>query len=160
MSKDNAPDLNVSSGIKDLASKIKKDLKIGEGGTITVEKDFYQNHLPETISIADVQRIQAHDADFISAVGLAVGELAIDHMAKHKTTGEVTLRYKAGRDDTTIGVKRETQSVNPKDPKGAPLVKFGVLNTKVVKHGAKNSAGSWKLIREHLNTVGSNKLGK
>lgn len=158
MSKDNAPELQVSASIRDLANKLKKDFKIGEGGVIAVEKDFYASHLPETISINDVTRIQAHDADFMSAVALAAGELGIKHMSKQKDVNEVSIKWKAGRNDQGFNISRSKDSRDPKS--GNTVTKYGVGNMKVVVHGSKNTAGSFKSIRGYLSELGASELGK
>lgn len=141
-----ALDFKGADTIRALADAVKKDFKIGEGGVVQVDKDFYQKSLPEGLTMADVDRVQKHNTNFVSAVGLALGEVGIDHFKKHKKEDEISVDFVAGKDKVSLNFQRSKQFP---DGKGGQLERQGVLSARWQVTGAGNR-GSFAKVREHL----------
>jgi hypothetical protein len=94
----------------------------------------------------DVERVQAFGNEIVSAAGLALGEVGIDHFKKHKGVDSLALGFAAGKDKVELSFDRQRQFP---DGKGGQLTRNGVLSAKWSVAGASNK-GSFKKVREHL----------
>ena len=141
-------ELKVSAEILELAKSLKKEYKIGEGGIVEVGKDFYESHLPEGLTLKDVERVQKHNSNLVAASGLALGEVGIPHFKKDKKADQISIEFAAGKDKIGAVFQRQRTMTNPQG--GEPITKYGVL-TSTYKARAASNVGALKRVRQHLN---------
>lgn len=140
------PSSKLNDSITTMAAEIKKEFKIGEGGVVEVPKDFYEKTLPAGMTMADVRKVQDHDANLIAATGLALGEVGIDHFKRHKKADQLSVDFVAGKNKVGLVFQR---SKKVQDGKGGTLEKHGALSARYVVSGAGNR-GNFKKVRDHL----------
>lgn len=138
---------NLPENIVKLAAEIKKDLTVGDGGVVTVPKDFYAKHLPEGLSLEQVKQVQDHDSTIFAAAGLALSELGLKHLKTHKAVEALSLDYTAIKNKHGLVYRREKQ-VPDGLGKGGMRTKFGDLSGSIKVHAAGN-VGAFKKVREH-----------
>ncbi len=150
MSKTTDPraDLNVNDSIKALADAIKREGVVDESGVITVTKDFYEKTLPEGVDMTAVRKLQAHNSELVSAGVIALGELGVPHLKKHKDLNEVTIQIDAGRDKLTAGLVRLKSQRNPSN--GEVTDVLGSTQAKWTTTGTAGSRGSLKTSRDYV----------
>ena len=149
--KQDKPVIDINPTIIALAEQVKKEFKLGEGGIITVEKDFFEKTLPENISMADVKRLQDHETNVFAAVGLATGEVGLAQFKKDKKLAQVSIDFNVGKNKAGFVFQRDREV---SDGKGGKQVKHGILNAKVTHNGAGNR-GAYKKVRDHLSALGA-----
>lgn len=150
--------LKVNEKVKDLAESIKKDFKIGDGGVIALDKGFYANTLPEGLTIGQVEAVQKHNSNLLAATALALGDLGIPHLKKHKDLASVSVEFGIGKDKLAATLKRE-QQVPDGLGKGGMRTKYGVISANYKAHAAGN-VGDFKRVREHVANEAASAWGK
>lgn len=90
---------------------------------------------------------------FNNAVRMAVGEEAIEAMAKNKELTEMTLKYNVAGEKVTMVARREKTDRNPQS--GEVTVTRGAVS---ISRTVKGSPSENKSIREHLAAIGAKKL--
>lgn len=141
-------EIKLPEAIVQLAKKIEKDLSVGEGGVIALEKDFFESTLPEDLTMALVKKVQDHSAEVYSAAALALGRKAAPYLKKNKGVQGVTLSYAEGRN--TADLRYDGEKTFPAMGGGEPRVSYGVTSGKYTVNGAQTSRGSLKKVRAHL----------
>ncbi len=141
-------DLKVNASVLALADAIKTHATIDDSGVITVAKDFYEKHLPEGITIAEVKKLQGHHSELASAGVIALGELAMPHLKKNKDLAEATLVIDAGRDQYSAGLTRLKTQRNPST--GETTDVLGSTSVKWRTSGTAGSRGSLKTSRDYV----------
>lgn len=147
-------ELKVPQSVLDLAKKIRKDIKIGEGGVVEFEKNFFESTLPEDLPMSVVKRVQEHTADVISAVGLAAGQEGNAYFKKNKEAQTITGGFGIGRDDFEFQYARSKTYPGVKDR--PPTTTNGVLIPKYTAAGAVASRGHLKKIKAFLSEQAAN----
>lgn len=114
---------------RDLANIIKNTLTVD--GTVIKEKEAhlaYNQSLPEGLTPDTVKAVAKHNASFIKAAHVAVGETAAGIFKKDKTVEKVSahLGYNAPSDSIDFTAERTRVYPNPQAGEGEP--------TKVTKH--------------------------
>lgn len=154
-------EVQIPEEIRALADKFKQQMKVGTGGVVEVPKEIYESSLEDTgLDIKTVKKVQDHNANVVSATGLALGEVGMSAMKKDKKLDQVSVSFGAGKDthSATFQRSKEVPVNKPGEPrKTAP--KYGVLQSSVTVHGAGNK-GSLKKVRTHLNEEALKVLGK
>jgi hypothetical protein len=150
MSKTTDPraDLKVNDSILALADAIKQNAVVDATGVISVPKDFYEKNLPEGISIADVRKLQAHNSELVSAGVIALGELGVPHLKKHKDLTEATIVIDAARDQFSAGLVRLKSQRNPAT--GETTDVYGSTSARWRTTGTAGSRGSLKASRDYV----------
>lgn len=143
----------------DMATAIQKELKYDkESHTITGE-DTYVKHIPEGLSEEVIEKVDNYNTTFIAATAHAVGNLAIEHMAKSKTLDSVSAQFDMGKHNhVTHEITREKTFPNPAD-NGSPIVKHGSVSS-VYKVYAGRNAGELKKVRAEIEALAEEKLVK
>lgn len=108
---------------RELADKIKDNLVVD--GTTVKEKEAhlaYDASLPEGLTPAIVKSVARHNADFVKAAHVAVGETAASIFKKDKSAEKVTahLGYNAPSDSLNFTVERTRVYPNPQAGEGDP----------------------------------------
>lgn len=143
-------ELKLSPEVLDLAKRLEKTFKVGDGGIVNVEKDVYATLLPEGLSIDEVHRVQKHHQNLISAAALAGGHTSHSYFQKHKNAPaiEVTMPFEKDK----LSMKFERSREYPGRGEGAEkIVKYNVATIDYVTNGAVGSRGSLGKIRKYLN---------
>lgn len=149
-------ELKVSPEILKLAGELKKEFKIGDGGLIEVPKSFYEDHLPEGLTMAIVKKVQDHDSNMTSATVLGMGEVSIPAFKKDKKLESTSIEYSAGKNSIGAVMHRSKTMTNPQG--GEPITKFGVVTAKYQARASAN-LGALKRIRTHLNAQAASVFG-
>jgi hypothetical protein len=143
-----------------LAAKIKPLLKLDpKTGLITAEPDLYLSLLPEGLTKETLTALSKHNAQFVPATGLAMGELLLPAMKKHSDleNGTLTVPTVAG-DKFSFAIARN-HSVPAFGGKGEPTEKFGHFTAKHEMRAARNS-GQFAQVRTHLSAMFADGLAK
>lgn len=151
-------EVNLPENVVKLAESIKKEIKVGDAGVVEVNKDLYEKHLPEQLTLGTVKAVQDHNSNFLAAVSLAVGEIGLAHLKKHKDIDTITANVPVAKDKLNIGLKREAQ-VPDGLGKGGMRTKHGVLSVGYKVHAAGN-VGAYKKVREHISATAEDFWGK
>lgn len=152
------------SGIKDvvttLATNVKEDLQYNKDThTINSEHDLYSKHLPEDLSMEVVEKVNGYDIAFVAATGMAVGEMAIEKMAKEKNVEQISAEFNMGKKNSISHVvTRERTFTNITNP-AEPIHKFGDLASSLTVQAGRNQ-GELKKVRNHLHDIGIEQLNK
>lgn len=147
---------------RSLADRMTKLLegKIDDKGDFTKEAG---DTVFRTIATEDGRNVdQMIDDDnyrggFISAITLAAGEVSRDHMKKNKDLPTIRGSFEIGRSSLDVSFERHQRVPNRVLDKETGNFKvdgekdlYGDAKVKYAQHGAKNSRGELKQIREHL----------
>ncbi len=150
---------SIKEEISTLAENVRKDLQY-EKDTHTIssgEKNLYESHLPETLTMEVVEKVNGYDVAFVAATGLAVGEMAIEHMAKEKSVEQISAEFPMGKKNGVAHVvTRERVFTNITDAKN-PVHKFGDLASTLTVQAGRNQ-GEFKKVRTHLHELGAEQL--
>ncbi len=151
---------DIKEAVKTLSTNISKDLKYDKDShTIKAEENIYAKNLPEGLSMEVVDKVNNYDVQFVAASGLAVGEIAIQHMAKEKTVEQISAEFSMARHNSVNHVvTRERTFTNITDPSN-PIPKYGDLATKVTIQAGRNQ-GELKKVRNTLHEMGIEQLNK
>lgn len=143
-----------------LAAKIKPLLKLDpKTGVITAEAGLYVGTLPPEVTEEALKALSKHNAQFVPAVGLAMGELTLPAMKKHSDLPNTSLIVPTiGGDKFQFGIARN-HSVPAFGGKGEPTEKFGHFTAKHEMRAAKNS-GQFAQVRAHLSAAFAEGLAK
>lgn len=131
-----------------MAAAIKKEFKIGEGGSIEVPKDVYEKHLPENITMDTIKQLQSHQNDFVTATGLALGNTGLEYFKKPKSADSLSVELAAGKDKLALTLQRST---TVPDGAGGTKVKYGQLSARWRVNAAGNR-GSFEVVRKHISS--------
>lgn len=148
-------------------AKLQEELKAAFTKNVTLEgnvgkptEDFYKSVLPEDLPIETVERVSQFNTAFIAAGASAFGEMSVAAMKKNKSLEETELVVPmVGKDNVSYSVVRRRENINPQDPKGDPIVKYGVVTTKYEVHGGVN-AGELKKARTSVMELAAEALKK
>lgn len=152
--------MSTSEEVKGLSGVIKTSMKVNKDGTTEVQDDIWEKTLPEGLTKKQVAAVKNHEANFIAAGALALGELAVDAMKKHSGLDEVKATVKMhGRDSASFQVNRSRSFRNPQNPDADPVVKFGTIATSFKNHAGRN-AGELKKVMEEIGELAGKTLGK
>lgn len=156
MAKNPRDGLNVNENILKLADAIKADATVDPSGVISVSKEFYEKSLPEGIELSQVRKIQEHNSNLVSAGALALGELGVPHLKKHKDLEQVSLVINAGRDQLSEQMQRSKQVRNLQT--GETKDVYGAISAKWRVTGTAGSRGSLKATRDHITNFAQREL--
>lgn len=147
--------------------QLKEQLKTAFTKNVTLEgsvgkpvDSFYESVLPEDLPIETVKKVSDFNAVFIAAGAESFGEMSVNAMKKDKALEETELTIPmVGKDSVSYNVARRRENINPQDPKGDPIVKYGVVTTKYEVHGGVN-AGELKKSRASVMEFAAEALKK
>ncbi len=150
---------DIKETVKALASSLKEEFSYDPTThTITGEKSF-ENHLPDGMSIGTVNDVHDYETRFVSASGLAVGQMAIEAMAKDKGIEKITGSFPMGKkNEVSHTTTREKKFTNIADPK-SPIHKHGDLSTTYTVYAGLNQ-GELKKVRAELHGIAEEQLNK
>jgi hypothetical protein len=151
----------VKQDIINIAAAIKKDMTLdAKTGVITVNKDLYERLLPEGLTKDTIELVQQHNTEFAAAAGLAIGEVAIPAMKKHKELERVSVSIPTVQKDAfNLNFDRSRQVPDRNAEGGGTKTKFGSLGVEFQMYGAK-SRGQLGKVKEHLSSLALDALGK
>lgn len=156
----------VIEGVKpeviSMAAAIQADMKLDtKTGTVEVGKDLYKRLLPEDLTVETVERVQEHNTLFAAASGLALGEVAVPAMKKHKELDRASVSIPAtGKDAFNHNFDRERQVPDRKaDGTTGTKTKYGSLSSEFAFYGAK-SRGQMNKVKEHIGAKAVEAFGK
>jgi hypothetical protein len=155
--------IEINAGIRELADRIKPELKVGDNGIVPVAKDFYAKFLPENVTPKMVNDVASARSTFMAAQALAVGEVANDHFKTNKTDEAVSILCQFGDGRATDRIEQEVLRVKTTTNAfkgGAQETNYNVLSkNKFIASGTKNSSGHMKTIVAHLRSLGAEANG-
>lgn len=151
-------DLKLSENVLNLRKALVKELKVGDGGVISVSKDTVEAVVgAESLkSVADAQKVIA---DLAAATALAVTDLSVPYLKKNKDVSRVELMMPVAKDKIEATFDRTKTSRNPLNG-GEPVTRFGVLNMSYTANGAVNQRGVVKKIRSYASQLADYELNK
>lgn len=139
----------VNDAVFELSKTLAKEITITDGKA-SITKEAYVNTLPEGITKEQVVAIQGHNEVFYPAITNAFGEKAIAAMKKDKALDSVTLETPlTGRDHFDVTMNRTKTFPNPATP-GESVIKYGVVNAKLVTQAARANRGDMNHITDAL----------
>ncbi len=143
----------------DLAELIQKELKYDKDSHTISGDDVYTKHIPDGLTEDIIDQVDGYNTTFIAASARAVGNIAVEHMAKSKTLDSVTAQFDMGKHNhITHEVLREKNFPNPADT-GNPITKHGAIFS-VYKVYAGRNAGELKKVRAEIEEMAKEKLVK
>jgi hypothetical protein len=120
---------DIKKPVTDLAAAFKKEITLdAKTGIATITPDTYEKLLPATITKESIEALQEYNSNVVAAATLALGELSIPAMKKHKDLDDVKLEIPMiGKDTLNVSFARARQVPNPQRGDGDPatLTKFG-----------------------------------
>jgi hypothetical protein len=151
---------DIKEVVKTLASSLKGDLKYEKDThTIKSEDNVYAKHLPEELTMEIVEKVNGYDVAFVAASGMAVGEMAIEQMAKEKSVDQISAEFPMGKKNSVAHVvTRERTFTNITDPSN-PIHKFGDLASTLTVNAGRNQ-GELKKVRNYLHDIAVEQLNK
>ena len=143
-----------------LAAKLKPMLKLDpKTGVVTAEAGLYVSSLPAEVTEEALKALGKHNALFVPAIGLAMGELTLPAMKKHTDLGDTKLTIPTvGGDKFNFMIER-SRSVPAFGGKGDPTEKLGHFTANFQMRAAKNS-GQFAQVRTHLSALFAEGLAK
>ena len=146
----------VNQDIRDLAGKLKVTID-ATSGLATLNDDAYEANLPEGITGDTIKAVHKHNTNFITAMGLAVGEAAIPVMKKHAdlTTVEAETKDQAGN---VFGITFHRSKLTGA-PGGEKTEKFGVLGAQIELRAARRT-GQLGIVKNLLGDAATKALSK
>lgn len=141
-----------------LAAKIKPLLKLDpKTGIITAEANLYVSLLPEGLSEDTIKALAKHNAQFVPAIGLAMGEHTLPAMKKNTELLDTKLVVPTvGGDKFNFNLARTTMSGAP----GAERTeKYGHFTASHTMRAARN-VGQFAQVRAHLSAAFADGLAK
>ncbi len=152
----------IKPAVRVLADQFKAGIKIPkiERDNTEVELQFaddaWHNTLPEGMTVGQVSAVHNHHTNTMAAGKLAVGEVGIEVMSKHKAVERVTGTLKlADKDTMSFGVNRQNEGRNPRD--GSVTTSYGRASASFDLYGAANR-GENKKVSAHLGELGEKAL--
>lgn len=154
------------SGIKDstvaLKEVAKKSMKLGAGGVIEIEPDFYVKSL-ETAGIPEnqVKTLQKHNSEIFASTMMAAGEIAVAAMKKDKKLEQVSVEIPVLKDSISHCIVREKEVMAgmPKDGERQTKIAYGFVNSKYVTD-VTGSKGEAKKVKAHIASLAEEAFGK
>lgn len=144
--------LTLNDQITNLADALIKSSTADLGaGKIVVDKKFYEESLPEGVTMAQVRKIEEHNSNLITAATLAIGELAQAPMTKDKELASLSMRIPVSRGRVDAQIKREGQIRNVQTGEVSPV--YGVVDVKFRAAGTSTSSGHLKTVRDQVKTA-------
>jgi hypothetical protein len=154
MATDKTP--TVSEEIKTMAAGLKVAID-PTTGLATLQDDAYASTLPEGITNETVKAIHKHNTNFITAMGLAVGEAAIPVMKKHADLQVVEAETKdaaGNRYGITFHRSKLTGA-----PGGEKTAKYGVLGAEIELRASRKT-GQLGIVKNMLGEMATKALAK
>ncbi len=148
---------DIKEDTKELAKQLKGLIKIGENGVATIKEGTYVDMLPEGITEDDVKKLQTYNSNLVAAGALAIGEMGIDYMKKHKDVAQVELSIPmVGKDTMGLSIKRTKNSINPQTKE--PITTYGAINASINTYSTK-PRGELSRVKDHLAELAMKSLG-
>lgn len=131
----------VNDEVKELAGKLKKDIKIDSTGVGTVTDGLYWKHLPDDLTEKTVKAVDKYTVNFCAAATKAAGELAVEAMAGNSKMENVEVAFDVrSRDTLKVGIERRKEFPNTLAGKDAdPIVKHAATTIGYSANAGKNS---------------------
>lgn len=152
----------IKPEVLDYSAKVKKQLSIdNQTGICTGDlQKVYDENLPEGITPEVVKKISEYDGTVVSGTVHAVGEMAVEAMAKHsginKVTGDFTFGHRAS---LNIAVDRKKEVVNNFSPERETIVKHGAVREEV-HYRAGRGGGQLSAVKQAILAHGAEALKK
>ena len=145
---------NIEVDVKETSADIKE----------TEPRSTYEQCLPESLSMKEVQAVEDYNANFISGVALGLGEEALEIYQKNKKVTEVNanIDYFGKGSKLNVSSQREETYPNPA-PGGESITKHNVIKVQATTKSAKGASPKplFKDISEYsLETIGKGLLDK
>jgi hypothetical protein len=99
----------IKATTRALADSLKAAMTMGENGVATTANDWYENNLPEGLTMDLRKQFQNHDSAVMAAQAVAVGEMGIPLMKENTTLTQVSASLAVGGDTISTDVLREYQ---------------------------------------------------
>lgn len=143
-----------------LAAKLKPLLKIdAKTGVVTPEVGLYVGSLPEGVTEDTLKAVAKHNAQFVAAASLALGEATLPVMKKHDDLLKATLEVPTvGGDKFNFEIQR-SKDVPAFGGKGDPTTRYGHLTASYTMRGARN-VGQFAQVKNHLAAAFAGGLAK
>lgn len=97
--------IQIPAPVRGFADAIKPQLRV-EGGKIPIPAEAFEQSLPEGINIQTIKTVQNHLQNFSRGLDVAIGEVAIEHMAQNPEVDTVYAKIKLGTDTYSAAVDR------------------------------------------------------
>ena len=151
----------INEEVRRIATGMKEALTIDNAsGIVTAEKGLYEKMLPEAITVDAAKAVHKHDANFVAAGCVAIGEIAVDAMAGNKELKRVTGEIAAlGADTAAYTVDREKTYKNSFAKAGEPtmVTKTGVVSTTYTQQVGRD-VGQMATARAYIRELATSRL--
>ena len=151
----------VKPEVISMAAAIQADMKLdNKTGIVEVGKDLYERLLPEGLDKKTVELVQEHNTLFAAASGLALGEVAVPAMKKHKELERVSVSIHATGKDTFNHNFDRSRQVPDRQPDGTTgtRTKYGSLGSEFGFYGTK-SRGQMSKVKDYLGAKAAEAFG-
>lgn len=138
----------IAPHINELAGKLVANGTVGKDGVVLFNKGTYEEILPETLTIKNVEEVFKHHADLVSATTLATAELAEMAMKKDKKLDQVSSELRVeGKGMRAVGainsryVREQERTVrNPSKPEepARQVTTYGATTSHITTFSTRN----------------------
>lgn len=144
----------------DLAKTLKGAITIGENGVATIKEGTYVENLPEGLTEDHVKQLQGYHSALGAAGTLALGELGVPYLKKHKEVDRIELTVPAvGKDTLDFTFDRQKVVTVPK--KDGPNEEKTVYGASTFRHSEYSTRprGELSKVKDHLYELAAKQLG-
>jgi hypothetical protein len=125
--------------------------KTDNGHATQAPASFYEDNLPNGITMATVKTLQQYDSDIYAASLLVGGEAACGDFKENPTSASSVMKLRAGMDSVKHTYARDKEIRIPST--GATETRHCVAVSSWTKTGTPNSGVQVKAVRTHLNSL-------
>lgn len=145
-------DLNQNT--KELAELVAPHVNVADG-KINFDSKAAVTAVFDKLEVKEKELKKAYESvtAFNNAARLAIGEAAIEYMAKDKEVAELATKYIVAGEKVNVVTRREKHDRNPQT--GAVTTTHGAVS---ISRTVKGSPSENKSIKEHLAAIGAKKL--
>ena len=146
--------MSISQETRDKAAALvakAKLVKNGEVGSVEFASSAYEDSMDDGVTVEMAKKVHANNVNFVNAVTLAVGSMALDAVKEDSSVKTITGETSMGKDRVEVQWHAEQTHRNPST--GESITKYGACVAKVSTQAGKNG-GEHKHIRNELSEKG------
>lgn len=99
----------IKATTRALADSLKAAMTLGENGIATTEPTWYENNLPEGLTMDQRKQFQNHDSAVMAAQAVALGEMGIPMLKENTTLSQLSASLAVGGDTIATDIIRDYQ---------------------------------------------------
>lgn len=141
-------DLNKTT--RTLADSMKAAMTMGDNGIATTAPDWYEQNLPENVTMDLIRTIQEHNSAVVAAQPIALAELGLPVMKQNPALSQISASLTAGADTIATDIVREYQH-------GKQTIQGHVISS-FTTNAAGTNRGELALAVKHVRSMAAEQL--